>query len=170
VIAATNKDVKAELQAGRFREDLYYRLSVVSLNLPPLRERVEDIALIANTFLARTGAAHRRKLRFSGAALEAMALYGWPGNVRELGNVVERAVLMARTRRIDAQDLGIEVKGRPRLASLRETRNRAERQAVVDALVRTRGNITQSSKLLGVSRPTLHGLLAKYAITARNFR
>jgi two-component system, NtrC family, response regulator len=170
VIAATNKDVKAELQAGRFREDLYYRLSVVSLSLPPLRDRAEDIALIANTLLARSCTEHRRKLRFSSAALEALSLYAWPGNVRELENVVERAVLMARGKVIDAQDLGIEIKGRPRLAALREARNRAERQAVVDALVRTRGNITRSAMLLAVSRPTLHGLLARFGINARSFR
>jgi two-component system, NtrC family, response regulator len=170
VIAATNKDVKAELQAGRFREDLYYRLSVMSLSLPPLRDRAEDIALIATTLLARSCAEHRRKLRFSSAALEALSLYAWPGNVRELENVVERAVLMAGGKVIDTQDLGIEVKGRPRLASLREARNRAERHAVVDALVRTRGNITRSAKLLAVSRPTLHGLLARFGINARSFR
>jgi two-component system NtrC family response regulator len=170
VIAATNKDVKAELQAGRFREDLYYRLSVVSLSLPPLRDRAEDIALLATTLLARSCVGHRRKLRFSAEALEALSLYAWPGNVRELENVVERAVLMARGKVIDAQDLGIEIKGRPRLPSLREARNRAERQAVVDALVRTRGNITRSATLLAVSRPTLHGLLARFGINARSFR
>jgi two-component system NtrC family response regulator len=90
--------------------------------------------------------------------------------VRELENVVERAVLMTRGRVIEAQDLGIEVKAPPRLASLREARNRAERQALVDALVRTRGNITRSARLLAVSRPTLHGLLARFGVNARSFR
>jgi len=169
VVAATNKDLKAELQARRFREDLYYRLSVVNLTLPPLRERGEDVVLIANALLQRSGKAHRRKLRYGSSALEAIAHYAWPGNVRELENAVERAVLMARGRVIEARDLGIEVKDRP-LASLREARDRAERSALVDALVKTRGNITQGARLLGVSRPTLHGLIARYEVNARDFR
>src|SRR5206468_4569409 len=120
VIAATNKDLKSERQAGRFREDLYYRLSVVNLNLPPLRERGEDIVLIANAFLRRTGKQHRRKLRFGSAALEAIAHYGWPGNIRELENAVERAVIMAHAKLIEARDLGIEIADSADHASLRQ--------------------------------------------------
>ena len=171
VLAATNKDLKSELQAGRFREDLYYRLSVVNLKLPPLRERGEDVVLIANAFLRRTAEAHRRKLRFSTGAVEAMTRYGWPGNVRELENAVERASIMAEGKQIEASDLGIDVvteSSDP--ASLRETRGRAERAAVVDALVRTRGNISQAAKLLGVSRPTFHGMIDKHELNARDFR
>src|SRR5207245_9393910 len=108
VIAATNQDLKSERQAGRFREDLYYRLSVVNLKLPPLRERGEDIVLIANAFLRRTCKQHRRKLRFGSAALEAIAHYGWPGNIRELENAVERAVIMADATLIEARELRIE--------------------------------------------------------------
>ena len=170
VVAATNKDLKAELQAGRFREDLYYRLSVVNLTLPPLRDRGEDIVLIANAFLQRSDKQHRRKLRFGSSALEAIIHYAWPGNIRELENAVERGVLMARTKFIEARDLGVEVKDGPDLASLREARNRAERNALVDALAKTRGNITQGARLLAVSRPTLHGLIAKYQVNARDFR
>ena len=169
VVAATNKDLKTELQARRFREDLYYRLSVVNLTLPPLRERAEDIALIANALLQRAGKAHRRKLRFGGSALEAIAHHPWPGNVRELENAVERAVLMAHGKLVEARDLGIEVKDRP-ATSLRESRDRAERGALVEALVKTRGNITQASRLLAVSRPTVHGLIGRYALSARDFR
>jgi two-component system NtrC family response regulator len=172
VIAATNKDLKAELQAGRFREDLYYRLSVVNLRLPPLRERGEDIILIANSFLRRGCQEHRRKLRFSSTALEAMTKYRWPGNIRELENAVQRAVIMAQGRFIEAPDLGIEVEmatieERP---SLREARGRAEREAVVDALIQTRGNISRAAQHLGVSRPTFHGLLDKFGVNAREFR
>ncbi|PYN01685.1 MAG: PEP-CTERM-box response regulator transcription factor [Candidatus Rokuibacteriota bacterium] len=170
VIAATNKDLKSELQAGRFREDLYYRLSVVNLKLPPLRERGEDIVLIANAFLRRTCKQHRRKLRFGSAALEAIAHYGWPGNIRELENAVERAVIMAHAKLIEARDLGIEIADGADLASLRQARDRAEREALVDALVKTRGNISQAAKLLGVSRPTFHGLIAKNEVNARDFR
>jgi len=169
VVAATNRDLKAELQARRFREDLYYRLSVVNVTLPPLRERAEDIVFIANALLQRACKAHRRKLRFGISALEAIAHYAWPGNVRELENAVERAVLMARGKLVEARDLGIDVKERP-TTSLRESRDRAERGALVDALVQTRGNITQASRLLAVSRPTVHGLIARYDLSARNFR
>ena len=169
VVAATNKDLKAELQARRFREDLYYRLSVVNLTLPPLRERGEDVVLIANALLQRISKTHRRKLRFGSTALEAIARHPWPGNVRELENAVERAVLMARGNLVEARDLGIDLPAQPP-ASLREARDRAERAALVEALVRTRGNITQASRLLAVSRPTLHGLIGRYGVTARDFR
>jgi two-component system, NtrC family, response regulator len=169
VVAATNKDLKAELQARRFREDLYYRLSVVNLTLPPLRERGEDVVLIANALLQRISKTHRRKLRFGSTALEAIARHPWPGNVRELENAVERAVLMARGKLVEARDLGIDLPEQPP-ASLREARDRAERAALVEALVRTRGNITQASRLLAVSRPTLHGLIGRYGVTARDFR
>jgi len=171
VLAATNKDLKSELQAGRFREDLYYRLSVMNLKLPPLRERGEDIVLIANAFLRRTTEAHRRKLRFSTGAMEAMIRYRWPGNVRELENAVERAAIMAEGKQIEASDLAIDVVSEGSdPAPLREARGRAEREAVVDALVRTRGNISQAAKLLGVSRPTFHGMIDKHELNAKDFR
>jgi two-component system, NtrC family, response regulator len=169
VVAATNKDLKSELQARRFREDLFYRLSVVNLTLPPLRERAEDIVIIANALLHRSCRAHRRKLRFGVSALEAIVHHPWPGNVRELENAVERAVLMAGGKVVEARDLGIEVKDRP-ATSLRESRDRAERGALVEALVKTRGNITQASRLLAVSRPTMHGLIGRYDLSARDFR
>ena len=121
-IAATNKDLKGELQAGRFREDLYYRLSVVTLKLPPLRERGEDAVLLANAFLRRSCKEHRRKLRFASGALETIARHPWPGNVRELENAVERAVIMAKGKLIEARDLGIEVAEGSDLASLRQAR------------------------------------------------
>ena len=171
VIAATNKDLKAELQAGRFREDLYYRLSVVNMKLPPLRDRGEDIVLIANAFLRRSCQEHRRKLRFSSAALETLTRHPWPGNIRELENTVERAVIMADGRFIEATDLGIEVVSLDaNLPSLKETRGRAEREALVEALIKTRGNISQAAKHLGVSRPTFHGLLDKFQVNARECR
>jgi len=183
VVAATNKDLRSELQAGRFREDLYYRLSVVNLNVPPLRDRGEDLILIANAFLRRHAQEQRRKLRLSSGALEAMARYRWPGNIRELENAVQRAVIMAHGELIEAADLGIavesasedslrEARGRASedRPSLREARGRAERQALVDALIKTRGNISQAAKHLGVSRPTFHGLLTKFQVDAKEFR
>jgi two-component system NtrC family response regulator len=171
VIAATNKDLNAERQSGRFREDLYYRLSVVTLKLPPLRERSEDIVLLANAFLRRSCREHRRKLAFASGTLEALAAYPWPGNVRELENAIERAVIMATGKTIEARDLGVEaIVADSDVATLSEARSRAERDSLVGALARTRGNISEAAKLLAVSRPTFHGLIAKYQVNARDFR
>jgi two-component system NtrC family response regulator len=129
--------------------------------------------LLANAFLRRNPDAERRRLRFSANALEAFTRYAWPGNVRELENVVERAVIMAPGKQIEVSDLGIDVAlpdGQPETATLRETRNKAERETVVDALVKTRGNISQAAKLLGVSRPTFHSMIDKHALDAKAFR
>jgi two-component system NtrC family response regulator len=170
VIAASNKDLKAEIASGGLREDLYFRLSVVTITLPPLRERAEDIGMLANVFLRRACQEYRRKLRFSGEALSAVAQYHWPGNIRELENAVQRASIMARGQFIEPADLGIPYPGRTERVSLREARNRVERQVVVDALTRTRGNISRAATELGVSRPTLHGLLEKHGIDSRELR
>jgi two-component system NtrC family response regulator len=170
VIAASNKDLKADVAAGGLREDLYFRLSVVTITLPPLRERAEDIAMLANTFLRRACQEYRRKLRFSGDALAAIAQYQWPGNVRELENAVRRASIMARGWFVEPADLGIPHPTRTERLSLREARNRVERQVVIDALTRTRGNISRAASELGVSRPTLHGLLDKHGIDSRELR
>jgi two-component system NtrC family response regulator len=171
VIAATNKDLKSELQAGRFREDLYYRLSVVNVKLPALRERGEDVVLIGNALLQRSCREHRRKLRFSSAALEAIVRYAWPGNVRELENAVQRAVIMAGAHFVEPQDLGIEVPSESLpVAPLRDVRGKADRDALISVLVKTKGNISQAAKQLGVSRPTFHGLLTRYQVVAREFR
>jgi two-component system NtrC family response regulator len=171
VIAATNKDLRSELQAGRFREDLYYRLSVVNIKLPPLRERGEDIVLIANALLHGSAQQQRRRLRFSGAALEAIVRYAWPGNIRELENAVQRAVIMARGNLVEPQDLGIDLPADPiEVATLRDVRGKAEREALIDVLVKTKGNISQAAKQLGVSRPTFHGMLDRHQVVARQFR
>jgi two-component system NtrC family response regulator len=171
IIAASNKDLTAEIAAGRFREDLYYRLSVVTIKVPPLRERGEDILLLANAFLRRNCAERRRKVRFSNDALQAMLNHAWPGNIRELENKVQRAVIMAQGRWVEPTDLELQTFETPdATATLREIRNKAEHQALVEALVKHRGNISQASKELKVSRPTLHGLVEKYSVNAREFR
>jgi two-component system, NtrC family, response regulator len=170
IIAASNKDLKADIAAGGFREDLYFRLSVVTITLPPLRERGEDIGMLANAFLRRACQEYRRRLRFSGDALAAVARYPWPGNIRELENAVRRGTIMARGSFIEAADLGIPRPLATERLSLREARNRVERQVVVDALMRTRGNISRAATELGVSRPTLHGLLDKHGIDSRELR
>jgi two-component system NtrC family response regulator len=170
VIAATNKDLKADISAGGLREDLYFRLSVVTITLPPLRERGEDISMLAHAFLRRACRAHRRKLRFSEAALAALGRYHWPGNVRELENAVQRATIMTRGSVIDPADLGIPTSRPAERLTLREARNRAERQSLIEALTRTRGNITRAAAELSVSRPTLHGLLEKHGIDGKGLR
>jgi two-component system NtrC family response regulator len=158
------------MQSGRFREDLYYRLSVVNLTVPPLRDRGEDIVVLANAFLRRHAKEQRRKLRFTADALAAITSYRWPGNVRELENTVQRAAIMAQGGSIEVSDLGIGAVTTEEQPSLREARGRAERQAVIDALIKTRGNISQAAKHLGVSRPTFHGLLDKFQVNAKEFR
>jgi two-component system NtrC family response regulator len=170
VIAATNRDMKTQLERGLFREDLYYRLSVVTIEVPPLRERGEDVILLANTFLQRAAQAQRRRARFSPDALRALLAYAWPGNIRELENKVRRAVIMAPGRVIEPADLDLEPGPEARPTSLRETRERVEREALVEMLGRHRGNVSQAARELKVSRPTLHGLLDKHGINAKDFR
>ena len=170
VIAATNKDLKVEIAAGRFREDLYFRLSVVTVPLPPLRERGEDVGMLANVFLRQNCQQYRRRLQFSPEALGAIAQYQWPGNIRELQNAIQRATILARGRAIEPSDLGIPPLAAPPRTSLREARNRVERQVVVDALIRTRGNISRAATELGISRPALHDLLDKHQIDSKELR
>jgi len=170
VIAATNKDLKTEIGAARFREDVYYRISVVVVTMPPLRERSEDIVLLANSFLRRSCEQQRRKLRFSLSAIEAITRHRWPGNIRELENAVERAVIMARGRFIEPKDLAIEAVPESTGLSLRDARNRTERQVLVEALSRCQGNISHAARELGVSRPAIHDLLAKHNVVAGQFR
>jgi two-component system NtrC family response regulator len=172
VIAATNRDLKVELERGGFREDLYYRLSVVAVRVPPLRERGEDIVVLANAFLRRVGQEQRRRLHFSPEALQAIMAYRWPGNIRELENRVSRAVIMARGGLITAEDLDLQAatQDQDRTASLRETRDEAEREALVESLARHGGNISRAARELQISRPTFHGLLERHGINAKNFR
>jgi two-component system NtrC family response regulator len=164
VIAATNRDLKVELERGGFREDLYYRLSVVAVRVPPLRERGEDIVVLANAFLRRVGQEQRRRLRFSPEALQAIMAYRWPGNIRELENRVSRAVIMARGGLITAEDLDLQADTQDR------TRDEAEREDLVESLGRHGGNISRAARELQISRPTFHGLLERHGINAKDFR
>jgi len=169
VIAATHQNLRSQLERGLIREDLFYRISVVTIHVPPLRERAEDIVLLANAFLRR--AEHRSKLRFSAEAKRALMAYGWPGNVRELENKVSRAMILAHGNAIEPADLDLEpAVVEDSVATLRDIRNRAERDALVEALNRYRGNISQAAQQLRISRPTFHGLLEKHQINAKQFR
>jgi two-component system, NtrC family, response regulator len=169
VIAATNQDLKSLMERGLFRQDLFYRLSVVSIQVPALHDRGEDIALLANAFLRRAGAS-RRRVQFTPEALRALMAYPWPGNIRELENKVSRALIMARGRMIEPADLDLEAAPDERPPSLREARGQAERKALMAVLSRHRGNISQAARELKVSRPTLHSLLDKYELDAKGFR
>ena len=167
VLAATHVDLEAAIDAGTFREDLYYRLNVLQVGTAPLRERSEDLPLLANHFSRlyslETG---RRPRRFSEDALAAMAMHAWPGNVRELANRVRRGLVLAEGKQIEAQDLGLEcARGDgPPLSSLEVYKLCAERQAMCDALARYGDNLSVAARMLGVSRPTFYRLLHKHRL------
>ena len=166
VIAATNRNLQESVSNGKFREDLYFRLAVVVLKLPPLRERENDIALLAKAFLQHYGNEHAKPvLTFAPDALRALTLHRWPGNVRELQNRVQRAVILADGKRVNARDLeltGILSALPPQ--TLKEARESVEREMVQDALRRHRGKITSAAVELGISRPTLYELMEKLGI------
>jgi two-component system NtrC family response regulator len=166
VLAATNVDLRQAMAAGRFREDLYYRLGVVIITLPPLRERGEDILVLAKTLLQRYTAGGKPKVvGFSRQAVTTLQSYSWPGNVRELENRIKRAVIMAQGARITPGDLDLESPyAKYRGQSLREAREALEKDLVQRALAKNKGNVTRAAAELGVSRPTLHELISKYAI------
>jgi two-component system NtrC family response regulator len=167
VIAATNSDLKLAQREGRFRGDLYYRVAVVTVPLPPLRERGEDVFLLARVFLAREAAQVRRTIGgFSAEAILAIEVHRWPGNVRELENRVRRAVVMADGSLVTPADLELEGTGQDEGPGrgLRELREGLERDAVRKALARNRGNVSQAANDLGVSRPTLYGLMERLGI------
>ncbi len=167
VIAATHINLEEAVARGRFREDLYYRLNVLQVLVPPLRERLLDLPQLAHHFAslfsAETG---RRPRRFSQAALLAMAAHSWPGNVRELANRVRRGLVVAEGRQIEAEDMGLErvIKLPPVMGTLEDYKLQAERQAIGDAMLHYSQNLSQAARALGVSRPTLYRLLHKHQL------
>ncbi|MCC5887230.1 MAG: PEP-CTERM-box response regulator transcription factor [Gammaproteobacteria bacterium] len=167
VVCATHRDLKSMISEGTFREDLYYRVSEVSLELPPLRERPGDVVLIATAILKRTAAELGRNLKFSPDATAALEACPWPGNVRELENRVKRAAIMSDGKQVRASDLELETAtGEESLPlNLREVREQAEKEAIQRALGITQDNIAKASRLLGVTRPTLYNLMSKYGIS-----
>ncbi len=171
VVCATHQDLKTLISEGRFREDLYYRLAEIVVNIPPLRARTGDAVLLAHAFLRRFAQEQRRTgLLYGEDALRAIELHSWPGNVRELLNATKRATIMAEGDRITCEDLGLPSPaadtsdGERTDLDLRTVREAAERQAIVAALGRTNGNIVRASEILGVSRPTLYDLMRRLAI------
>ena len=165
VIAATNADLKQTISEGKFREDLYFRLAVVVILLPPLRDRGDDVALLAREFLQRYAAQNNKKsLAFSPDALRALYRHSWPGNVRELQNRVKRAVIMTDGKRLTADDLELADLSQTSPATLKEAREAVEKEVVQNALKRHQGKITSAALELGVSRPTLYELMEKLGI------
>ena len=164
VVCATHRELPALIRAGSFREDLYYRISEITLNIPPLRERDGDTVLIARAFLERYSQKLGKSFKgYTREALTALENYAWPGNVRELENKVKRAVIMAEGSQITADDLELEEGGEPALPlNLRRVREQAERQALTRAIAYVDGNLSQAADILGITRPTLYALLNKY--------
>ncbi len=161
VVSATNANLDEKIAQGVFRGDLFYRMNAFTIRIPPLRDRGTDIVLLANFFLNRFNQEFGRGIRgFSETAIAAMNGHEWPGNVRELENRLKRAVVMAERRMIDASDLELEppVRDVPDL-DLRAARLRAEREVIQEALMRSNNTLSVAARLLGVSRPTLYGLM-----------
>jgi DNA-binding NtrC family response regulator len=165
MISATNADVRAECEAGNFREDLLFRLNTVEIHLPPLRERREDIPALAAHFLARYAARYRKNIEgLDAAALQLMIHYSWPGNVRELDHTMERALLMTRSERIQVADLGLHGQ-RGAAQSLDDLSLEAvEALLIRKALARTSGNVSQAAEALGLSRGALYRRMEKYGL------
>ena len=166
VVCATHQDLSSKIQAGTFRDDLYYRISEISVQIPPLRQRTGDTLLLARSFLDHFAREQGRLFRgFSKEALAAIENYGWPGNVRELKNRVKRATIMAEESHIDAKDLELDVPtGGASTFNLREARDQIERQTIVRALGHADGKVTQAADLLGISRPTMYDLIKKHSL------
>jgi two-component system response regulator AtoC len=173
LIAATNRNLAELVAAGTFREDLYYRLTVVPIHLPPLRQRAGDIPLLAQVFLRGFAAENGKQVNeFTPDALEALMQYPWPGNVRELRTAIEHAVVLSRGEKIAVRDLPATVRGQPGPAGASPARpapaaepmtvEEAEKQLIVRALKETNGNRTQAAKKIGMSRRTLHRKLHTY--------
>ncbi|ELX08770.1 acetoacetate metabolism regulatory protein AtoC [Janthinobacterium sp. HH01] len=166
IVCATHQNLKSLADSGRFREDLFYRLSEIVLSIPPLRERVGDSALLAHHFKNKFCASESRSaLHFSPEALAAIEAYPWPGNVREMENCIRRAVIMADGPQISPLDLGLpdSVEGEASV-NLRQAREAAEYKVMVQALARVDGNIVKAAELLGVSRPTLYDLMSHHGL------
>jgi two-component system NtrC family response regulator len=165
VLAATNADLKKNMANGTFREDLFYRLAVVQIALPPLRGRGDDVLVLARAFLQRFATeASRSGLTFAPDAVRAIRQHVWPGNVRELQNRVRRAVIMAEGKRITSENMELADQQDSANASLKDARERAERGAITQALRRSGGKIAPAAAELGISRPTLYELMEKLGL------
>jgi two-component system NtrC family response regulator len=166
VLCATHNDLETMIGDGRFREDLYYRLSEIVIRLPPLKDRTDDSVLLATYFIKENA---ERRIRLSNEAQNAIRAYDWPGNIRELENRIRRALILCDEDLIEASDLELAPPSDDDLPlNLRTVRATAEREAILRALSRSASNVSQAARLLGVSRPTLYNLFEKYEINPDN--
>ncbi|HEX2768518.1 MAG TPA: sigma 54-interacting transcriptional regulator, partial [Geobacteraceae bacterium] len=171
IIAATNRDIARMTEEGAFREDLFYRLAVIQINLPPLRERGDDILLLANFFLRRFSVGLRKKVRgFSADSTKFIQSYEWPGNVRELENRIQRAVIMSDSSLLEPDSLGFsqqqlkEEVTAVAAMTLKEAREKAELEIISVAIENQGGNMARAAEMLGISRPTLYDLFRKHGL------
>ncbi|MES2960117.1 MAG: PEP-CTERM-box response regulator transcription factor [Pseudomonadota bacterium] len=171
VVCATHQDLKSQIKDGRFREDLYYRLAEIVVDIPPLRARAGDAVLLAHAFLRRFSQELRKtSMAFTDDALRAIERHPWPGNVRELLNAIKRAAIMAEGNRVSAQDIGLAADepsddvADAKPLDLRTVRDKAERAAIISALAYSNGNIAKAAESLGISRPTLYDLMHRLTI------
>lgn len=167
IVCATHQNLGSLITEGRFREDLYYRLAEIVINIPPLRSRVGDPALLAHAFVRRFAAEQSRgNMILTEDAVRAIEAHRWPGNVRELENCIKRAVIMADGAQIARDDIGLSqsVENANEFIDLRRVRDEAERQAVVTALGRANGNVVRAAEILGISRPTLYDLMHRLGL------
>ena len=167
VVCATHQDLPKLIEAGQFREDLYYRINEATILVPPLRERMGDIVVLARAFLTEYAAQLKRPLRdFTFSALQSLEMHDWPGNVRELENRVKRAVIMADGTEVTVEDLELgPVSSESEPFNLREVRDAAEKRAIIRAVTHGDGSVTRASELLGVTRPTLYNLFKKHNLS-----
>jgi two-component system, NtrC family, response regulator len=169
VVCATHQNLRELITAGRFREDLYYRLAEIVLNVPPLRAREGDAGLLAHVFVQKYALENRKgSMSMMPETISAIESYAWPGNVRELENAIKRAVIMADSTTIRVDDIGLKAMGveDEEAFSLRQVRENAERIAVVRVLGRVDGNLSKAAELLGISRPTLYDLMSRFGLKA----
>jgi len=167
VVCATNKNLKQAMSTNMFRDDLYYRIAEITIEIPPLRAREGGRLLLAQFLLNKFAKQQGRSIKgFTDDAHDALEAYAWPGNVREMENKIKGAVIMAEGKLVTAVDLGLSVTPNPPSLNLRIVRQNAETQAIRQALLRTSGNISRTAEVLGITRPTLYDLMAKYNIRA----
>ncbi len=172
IVLATNKDLTQEVREGRFREDLYYRINVVTIDLPPLRDRIGDIPLLVRHFIQMYAARHgRSKQGISDQALACLERHAWPGNVRELENVIERAVLLGKGPVIEVVDLpaGVREGPQPRpgtieIATLKQAKTEPEKRLILQSLESHQWNRQETAKALGINRTTLYKKMRRYGL------
>jgi DNA-binding NtrC family response regulator len=167
IVTATNKDLQDLIKQNLYRDDLYHRLNVVVIDVPPLRERTVDIELLATYFLDRFSSDYGRMVRFTPESLLVLKSYNWPGNVRELRNLIERVVILVETNPVEAEELrsflGAEAKV-PTDGTLKVALERAERETVERVMAQTLGNVAEAAAILGIVRPSLYRIMKRYGI------